>query len=379
MTLATNIANAFTRVGTEFKAVRTLIGGSGTAGISALTTTDKSSLVAAINETKAGNASSPPDASTTTKGIIEIATLAEVTTGTDTTRAVTPQGVKQEIDLVKVDGKLAKASNLSDLADIPTARGNLGLGSAATTAASAYDAAGTAADAQAAAISAAASDATTKADAKVADAINDGVTTVAPSQNAVFDALALKVPTSRTLAGVDLADDVTGAELRAALGIEWALLADETLASDAASWTGPTGLGSYDEIRLVVTGRTTQGSSTGAVNLRFNGNSTSGDYINGNGGSSTWLPIGSIAGSLTNTNRWGRVEAIIQNKAGTLHTVSSQYATTEANTNPPNSSHVVSAAGHFKQTAAITSLVVYPNTSTGFVAGTRFRVFGRLP
>jgi hypothetical protein len=34
------------------------------------------------------------------------------------------------------------------------------------------------------------------ADAKVADAINDGTTTVAPSQNAVFDALALKLPTS---------------------------------------------------------------------------------------------------------------------------------------------------------------------------------------
>ena len=28
----------------------------------------------------------------------------------------------------------------------------------------------------------------------VADAINDGTTTVAPSQNAVFDALALKAP-----------------------------------------------------------------------------------------------------------------------------------------------------------------------------------------
>ena len=93
-----------------------------------------------------------------------------------------------------VAGKLAKASNLSDLADIPTARTNLGLGSAATTAASAYDAAGAAAAAQAAAIAAAATDATTKADAKVADAINDGTTTVAPSQNAVFDALAMKAP-----------------------------------------------------------------------------------------------------------------------------------------------------------------------------------------
>ena len=34
----------------------------------------------------------------------------------------------------------------------------------------------------------------TYADSKVADAINDGTTTIAPSQNAVFDALALKAP-----------------------------------------------------------------------------------------------------------------------------------------------------------------------------------------
>lgn len=41
----------------------------------------------------------------------------------------------------------------------------------------------------------------TYADGKVADAINDGTTTIAPSQNAVFDALALKAPlTSPTFA-----------------------------------------------------------------------------------------------------------------------------------------------------------------------------------
>jgi len=37
---------------------------------------------------------------------------------------------------------------------------------------------------------------TSYADAKVADAINDSTTTVAPSQNAVFDALALKAPSA---------------------------------------------------------------------------------------------------------------------------------------------------------------------------------------
>jgi len=51
-----------------------------------------------------------------------------------------------------------------------------------------FDAAGSAAAAQAAAIASA----NTYSDSKVADSITDGVTTVAPSQNAVFDALAKK-------------------------------------------------------------------------------------------------------------------------------------------------------------------------------------------
>lgn len=40
---------------------------------------------------------------------------------------------------------------------------------------------------------------TAYADAKVADAINDGTTGIAPSQNAVFDALALKAPIESTI------------------------------------------------------------------------------------------------------------------------------------------------------------------------------------
>lgn len=52
MSLATNITNLATRVATESKALRTLINGNA-ADLSSLTTTAKSSLVAALNELKA--------------------------------------------------------------------------------------------------------------------------------------------------------------------------------------------------------------------------------------------------------------------------------------------------------------------------------------
>lgn len=103
MTFAVNISNVITRITTEFKTIRTFISGSATGNLSGLTTTSKTSLVSAINEVKAGNSGSPPSASETVSGIIEIASLAEVITGTDSLRAVTPQGVKQATNAVKTE------------------------------------------------------------------------------------------------------------------------------------------------------------------------------------------------------------------------------------------------------------------------------------
>lgn len=60
----------------------------------------------------------------------------------------------------------------------------------------------------------------TYADAKVADAINDGTTTIAPSQNAVFDALALKAPlASPTFTGTVTVPVALTGVLRADTGV----------------------------------------------------------------------------------------------------------------------------------------------------------------
>lgn len=143
MSLATNLQSAFTRVGTEFKAIRTLISGSGTGDVSGLNTT-ATDLVAAINEVKVtadGAASggsindsatstsstwssqkivneidaATPDASETVKGLVELATTAEATAGTDTVRAVTPAGVAAAVAAL-VDSAPGTLDTLNELA-----------------------------------------------------------------------------------------------------------------------------------------------------------------------------------------------------------------------------------------------------------------------
>lgn len=99
MSLQDRISDLITAIGTDVKQLRTWITGSSSGDLTGLNTTTKTSLVAAINEVNAKPA--PSDASTTVKGIVELATLAEVATGTDAVRAVTPEGLRQERIAVK--------------------------------------------------------------------------------------------------------------------------------------------------------------------------------------------------------------------------------------------------------------------------------------
>lgn len=90
MSLQTRLTDFATAVATDIKQARIWITGSASGDLTGLTTTAKTSLLAAINEVNAKPSTAPSDASETVKGIAELATQVETNTGTDDLRIVTP-------------------------------------------------------------------------------------------------------------------------------------------------------------------------------------------------------------------------------------------------------------------------------------------------
>jgi hypothetical protein len=122
LSLQTRLTDLITAIGTDYKQLRTWLTGSAAGDLTGLDTTTKASIVAAINEVNAkpSGGAAAPDATTAVKGIVELATLAEVATGTDTVRAVTPEGVRQERTALKTEilgaGVPAALDTLDELA-----------------------------------------------------------------------------------------------------------------------------------------------------------------------------------------------------------------------------------------------------------------------
>lgn len=103
MSLKANLQTFLDDAATDWKDIRTLLFGSITGTLADLTTTNKTSIVAALNEVKAAATGAPPDATTATKGVVQLATLVEMATGTDPTKVATVAGVRQERAAVKAE------------------------------------------------------------------------------------------------------------------------------------------------------------------------------------------------------------------------------------------------------------------------------------
>lgn len=102
MSLRSRLEEFATSVGTDYKELRVWLTGSSSGTLASLATTDKSSVFAAIAELKSSSGS-PAPASESVAGVLELASLVEVNTGTDAARAVTPAGVRQERDALKAE------------------------------------------------------------------------------------------------------------------------------------------------------------------------------------------------------------------------------------------------------------------------------------
>lgn len=96
MSLQIRLQDLATAIATDYKLLRTFVTGSSTGDLTGLTTTSKTSLITAINEVNGKAAPAPASASTTTPGIVALATLAEAAAGTDSAKAVTAAAVRQE-------------------------------------------------------------------------------------------------------------------------------------------------------------------------------------------------------------------------------------------------------------------------------------------
>lgn len=101
MSLQTRLQDLITAVATDYKQLRVFVTGSSTGDLTGLTTTVKTSVIAAVNEVNAKPSSVPADATEIVKGIVELATLPEMATGTDPSRVATVAGVRQERTALK--------------------------------------------------------------------------------------------------------------------------------------------------------------------------------------------------------------------------------------------------------------------------------------
>lgn len=119
MTLQTRLTDFINAVGTDYKQLRTWISGSSTGSLTGLTTTDKTSLIGAINEVKASATGAPPAATELAAGVAEIATQAEVTTGTDDSRFVTP--LKLANRLVGISAQPDASDTVKGIVELATA------------------------------------------------------------------------------------------------------------------------------------------------------------------------------------------------------------------------------------------------------------------
>jgi hypothetical protein len=209
----------------------------------------------------------------------------------------------------------------------------------------------------------------TAIDAKVADAINDGTTTIAPSQNAVFDALALKQPLDSdltTIAGLTATTD----NFMVAASSAWASRTPAQAKTSLALVKGDVGLGNVDNTSDA--NKPVSTATQTALDLKAN--------------LAAGIPCDFVWVAQSGTRVAGIGDFAVGMYVGRAFTITSaiyQFDTADASGNTvvelrkngsavTASSATISAANQVDGTGTDAARTVTPNTNNSFAIGDRF-------
>jgi hypothetical protein len=160
------------------------------------------------------------------------------------------------------------------------------------------------------------------------------------------------------------------------------LIAKNVLGSSAASVTFSSIPATYDDLYLVVSGRTDRALVTDSAILEFNGASMTGSstrYLFGDGASATSSSESNkvygaqCTGANATASTFGNSECYIPNYTGSAK---KSVSVTGVNENNATTAYIFAFASLWDNTAAITSIVLKPNVGPNFVSGSSFYLFG---
>lgn len=211
--------------------------------------------------------------------------------------------------------------------------------------------------------------------------------TVVPSQKAVRAYVANQTPTVDVVSNVTgptilgkvtgsgNSEELTAAQVRALLGDPWVTITDSTLGAPAADFVVT--VTGYNDLEVLLTGYGTNLTNAVGMRVQFNGDGAS-NYLNNGGAATTaWNNVGSVPGSLTNTNRSGIWAANISLGHTSRDTVATYRSAYRASDSATGTAGVQGGAYYTNLSAAITSMRIFPSAGN-WATGTRLLVRGRV-